>query len=473
LEDLNVTIAIFLPLAFCIVAIWQPRRNTNAIDVIAKTGIILSLGYVFITMFRLYGYNIPIEEFSQTRIFQSEHRAWMGTFGPEYFVAFRPLSILFLAIYQISIVITVFSNQGFLKDKNRAIGTLLTLFSSSGIFLSLDLFLVFIFLSVNVVATFVLLSTDHQLSEARAKGFFLSQFSATLMLLAGVIILARQSSANSFNVIEILSNPGKLNVFSPDSFSSTFAFLLIFLAILGRFPLFPFFSLWFGYIKECHTTIRFIITGTWISTGTFLLVTLAAPIIRESSFPHPWVFPALGTVSTVFLAIRSLQHKDTYNRFMYVSFAFLSFVFCAILSPEDSLVRVSFFTFIHLSIALAIFSSYSHHPSRESLVSWVKIILSLSLLGLPAFPALHTYYNLFQSDLLTSPAWMTGFLVAMISLAAASSSLAYDMIKSSTSVSSSSRLTLNAGTALIAAGIGLIILVGLFPGVARFLLVLA
>jgi len=199
-----------------------------------------------------------------------------------------------------------------------------TLAGVTGVFLSLDLFLFFLFWEVMLIPMYLLIAIWGHENKAYAamKFFIFTQVSGLLMLLS-IVILAWQGSLAtgqfSFSYFDLitLGLDGKLG----------FVVMLgFFIAFTVKLPAFPFHT----WLPDAHTQAptagSVLLAGILLKTGAYGLLRFAIPMFPEASMAFAPVAMGLGAAGVIYGAILAFAQSDFKRLVAYSSVSHMGFV---------------------------------------------------------------------------------------------------------------------------------------------------
>jgi len=203
-------------------------------------------------------------------------------------------------------------------------------FGLIGTFVSLDLFLFYVFWEVTLVPMYFLIGIwGHERRIYAAVKFFLYTMAGSVLMLAAIIYL--YNKAGSFDYVEILSQlqSGRL-VFEPSTQ------LLLFLAFFGAFaikvPLFPLHTWLPDAHVEAPTAGSVMLASVMLKMGTYGLVRFCLPLFPDAAHSSaPWI-AGLAIAGIVYGALVAMVQPNMKKLVAYSSVSHLGFVVLGIFS---------------------------------------------------------------------------------------------------------------------------------------------
>lgn len=196
-----------------------------------------------------------------------------------------------------------------------------------GVFVSLDLFLFYIFWEIGLVPMYFLIGIwghDEDRPLYSAIKFFLYTLAGSVFMLLAIIALYLYSSPNTFDITLLMQRAN--HPFAKDVLISTLAFIGFFLAFSIKVPLFPFHT----WLPDAHTAAptagSVILAGILLKLGTYGYVRIMMPVFPDVF--RAWAVPIgiLAVISIVYGAAVALAQTDFKRLIAYSSVGHMGFV---------------------------------------------------------------------------------------------------------------------------------------------------
>ena len=259
-------------------------------------------------------------------------QSWVPRFGIHFHLALDGLSLLLLAL---TILLGFMAVSSSWTEINKHQGffyfnLLFCLTGVSGVFLAVDLFLLFFFWELMILPMYFLISIwGHENRIYAAMKFFIfTQVSGLLMLLsivALVLINHSQTGVYSFNYFELLDT----------EISPTIAFWLMlgfFIAFTVKLPAVPFHT----WLPDAHTQAptggSVLLAGIMLKTGAYGLLRFVIPLFPEASHQFAPIAMILGAISVLYAAMMAFAQSDIKRLIAYTSVSHMGFVLLGIFS---------------------------------------------------------------------------------------------------------------------------------------------
>jgi NADH-quinone oxidoreductase subunit M len=256
----------------------------------------------------------------------TERRAWIPAFGISYFVGVDGISLFLIVLTAFLTPLALLSAWESVDRKVRAFCMFVLLLESAmiGVFVSLDLFLFYVFWDAMLVPMYFLIGIwgyDRRIYAA-VKFILYTMAGSVLMLLAILGLAYLHSTAAggySFDLLRLydLSVPPNLQ----------FWFFLAFaLAFAIKVPLFPFHTWLPDAHVEAPTAGSVILAGVLLKMGTYGFVRFAFPLFPDAAFFFAPYLGALAIVGIIYGALVAMVQPDMKKLVAYSSVSHLGFV---------------------------------------------------------------------------------------------------------------------------------------------------
>ena len=255
-----------------------------------------------------------------------ERYDWIPAFGITYAVGVDGISLLLVVLTGFLTPLALLSSWESVHQRTRAFSMLVLLLEAAmiGVFLSLDLFLFYVFWDAMLIPMYFLIGIwgYDQRVYAAVKFILYTMAGSVLMLLAIIGLAALHYSATgsySFDLTAIseLTVPARLQ----------FWFFLAFaLAFAIKVPLFPFHT----WLPDAHvqapTAGSVILAGVLLKMGTYGLVRFAFPLFPLAATYFAPLLAGLAVVGIIYGALVAMVQPDLKKLVAYSSVSHLGFV---------------------------------------------------------------------------------------------------------------------------------------------------
>jgi len=249
------TITTFLPIVGALVVmVLRPKKTETAYGIgIAITA--LTLLFTILIWVRGFGPGLSqIEEFS-----------WIPSIGIAYRLGIDGISFPLVLLTALLFLSALIFSAKIKENANIFIQLVLMLETAClGVFLSLDLFLFYVFFEITLVGMyFVIAKWGHEHRKKAALTFFIYTLVGSLFLLLAFLALYLFSDPNTFDMRQLIANPTLTGL------AATLTFWGLFIAFAIKTPLFPFHT----WLPLAHTEApaagSAILAGVLLKLGTY------------------------------------------------------------------------------------------------------------------------------------------------------------------------------------------------------------
>jgi NADH-quinone oxidoreductase subunit M len=255
-----------------------------------------------------------------------ERVPWIPAFGIDYYVGVDGISLLLIVLTGFLTPVSLLSSWAGVnrKVKEFAIFVLALEAAMIGVFISLDLFLFYVFWDAMLIPMYFLIGIwgYDQRIYAAIKFMLYTMAGSVLMLIAilGLAYLHSEATGSySFDLLKLYSIQ-----IAPET--QRWFFLAFALAFAIKVPLFPFHT----WLPDAHvqapTAGSVILAGVLLKMGTYGLVRFAFPLFPAAAVEFaPWI-AVLAVVGIVYGALVAMVQPDMKKLVAYSSVSHLGFV---------------------------------------------------------------------------------------------------------------------------------------------------
>jgi NADH-quinone oxidoreductase subunit M len=285
-------------------------------------------GFTFIVTVLGFGLSLLLlkGDFSQGQFQFIERYAWIQSFGIRYQVGVDGLSLFLIILTKFLMPIAVISSYSAVKDRLRAylIAFLLLDAAMVGTFVSLDLFLFFIFWELMLIPMYLIIGVwgSENRIYAAVKFFIYTMVGSALMFVAILFLVAQYKKLTgvySFDYFEL-----RRLVLAP--MVQMWLFLAFALSFAIKVPLWPFHTWLPDAHVEAPTAGSVILAAVLLKMGTYGFLRFAMPLFPHAAFN---VGPSIAILALVGIVVGSFvawMQKDLKKLVAYSSVAHLGFV---------------------------------------------------------------------------------------------------------------------------------------------------
>jgi NADH-quinone oxidoreductase subunit M len=255
-----------------------------------------------------------------------ERHAWIPAFGIEYFVGVDGISLLLLVLTGFLTPLALLGSWESVHKQTRAFCIFVLLLESAmiGVFISLDLFLFYIFWDAMLVPMYFLIGIwGYERRIYAAVKFILYTMAGSVLMLLAILGLAfihyTTTGAYSFDI-------QKLYAMTITPHQQFWFFLAFALAFAVKVPLFPFHTWLPDAHVEAPTAGSVILAGVMLKMGTYGLVRFAFPLFPEAAAYFAPALAVLAVVGIIYGALVAMVQPDMKKLVAYSSVSHLGFV---------------------------------------------------------------------------------------------------------------------------------------------------
>ena len=322
------TYMVFVPIigAF-IVMLFFPREKTAAIK---NFTLLVSLITLALSLWLL-----PAFDANNVRMQFVEQYTWIPSIGVTYFMGLDGISILLIVLTTLLTSISILCSYKAVEEREKEyyISLLILETGMLGVFVSLDLFLFYIFWEVMLVPMYFLIGIWGGPRKLYAAiKFFLYTLVGSVLLLLGFLALyflnanpAYGSGELTFNLLELYQMAPRL----PADYQF-WIFLALFVGFAIKVPMFPFHTWLPDAHVEAPTAGSVILAGVLLKMGTYGFVRFNLPLVPQASETMIPFMALLAIVGIIYGALVAMAQQDVKKLVAYSSVSHLGFVMLGI-----------------------------------------------------------------------------------------------------------------------------------------------
>lgn len=307
---------VLLPVVGAIVVGLLPRRRR---ELHLPLGITLSVLPFALAAYLFYAFE-PVAVYQFT-----EHRVWYEPWGIAWSLGVDGISLPMVALTTLLVPIALAASTAITdRTKEFVVNTLLLEAGMIGVFLSLDLFMFFVFFEVILIPMYFMIGIwgSERRVYAALKFFIYTAFGSALML-AGIIALAITHGEQTGTVSFALSDLMTLEL-TPGAERWLFAAFALAFAI--KVPLFPVHTWLPDAHTEAPTAGSVLLAGVLLKLGTYGLLRFNLSLFPEASVDAVWIMGILAVVGIVYGAAVAIVQRDLKRLVAYSSVSHLGFI---------------------------------------------------------------------------------------------------------------------------------------------------
>ena len=260
-----------------------------------------------------------------------ERFSWIKALGVEYYFGVDGISLLLVLLSTFLTAISVLSSFKYIQERQKEyyIAMLVLGTGMLGVFVSLDMFLFYVFWEVMLVPMYFLIGVwgGPRKLYAAIKFFLYTLFGSLFMLIAiiSMYFLYHHTTGEwSFNFVKWVSN-----MHIPAGFQF-WLFLAFFLGFAIKVPLFPFHTWLPDAHVEAPTAGSVILAGVLLKMGTYGFVRFSLPLFPKATHYFIPFIALLSIIAIIYGALCALAQEDMKKLVAYSSVSHMGLVMLAI-----------------------------------------------------------------------------------------------------------------------------------------------
>ncbi len=277
---------------------------------------------------------------------------WIPSFHIQYYVGVDGISLSLIVLTGLVSVLACLASWNIDKQvKGYYALYLLLVASMMGVFISLDLFLFYVFFEVMLLPMYFLIAIwGGPRREYAAIKFLLYTLFGSVFILLAILILyfypgntaVAGFSAHSFDVVKLTEIASQTSYYGINI--QWYVFILFFIGFIVKLPSFPFHTWLPDAHVEAPTPISMILAGILLKIGGYGLIRLAWPLAPAARFSWAYFVAALGVFSILYGALVAMAQTDFKKLVAYSSVSHMGYVTLGLavmnLNSDPRLVRL-------------------------------------------------------------------------------------------------------------------------------------
>jgi NADH-quinone oxidoreductase subunit M len=365
-------------------------------DLIRYVGLSVSVIAFVISLIIFFNFD------KQNPDFQFQHKfAWIENLNIFYLVGIDGLSLLLVMLTTFLTPLTLISSWSSIKTRVKEFTFFMLMLEVGmlGVFVSLDLFLFYIFWEAMLIPMYFIIGIWGGKERIYASiKFFIYTFFGSLLMLVAIIWLAVHASSSlgyfTTNLVELYSVGPQVEKTIQNWMFLAFAF-----SFAIKVPLFPLHT----WLPDAHvqapTAGSVILAGVLLKMGTYGLLRFCLPLFPQASLTFAPYISALAVVGIIYGALVAMVQKDMKKLVAYSSVAHLGFVVLGIFALTHEAIQGAIIQMINHGLStgalfLLVGVIYERTHTREisdyggiakivPIYSFMLLFASLSSIGLP------------------------------------------------------------------------------------------
>jgi len=315
------SVVTFLPLAGAILLIFLPAERKNLLRY-AAVAFALATFAVSLALFFNFDATTPQPQFE-------EKSAWLGR-GIDYHLGIDGISLYLVLLTTFLLPIALLSSWTSIKKRVKEYLIFMLLLETGiiGVFVSLNLFLFYVFWEAMLIPMYFLIGVwgGPRRVYATLKFLLMTMFGSLLMLVAIFVLYAyyyRATGIYSFNIFDhyqLILNPGV----------QAWLFLAFALAFAIKVPMFPFHTWLPDAHVEAPTAGSVILAAVLLKMGTYGFLRFALPLFPDATERFLPLLAVLSLIGIIYGGLMALIQKDVKSLVAYSSVSHMGLIMLAV-----------------------------------------------------------------------------------------------------------------------------------------------
>jgi len=324
------TIITLLPIVGAVILLLLPKGKDNLIKNFSIVWSLIPFALATVLWLVLFNPNVPTMQFEETA-------TWIASINVRYHIGVDGLSIPFVWLTALLTTLGLYYSKFTIKERVREFFFMFLLLETGmlGVFISLDLFLFYVFWEIGLVPMYFLIAiwghAQDRPQYAAIKFFLYTLAGSVFMLLSIIAIYIATSTATlpgTFDILELAAR----RPFGNDFVFASLAFWGFFLAFAIKVPLFPFHT----WLPDAHTAAptagSVILAGILLKLGTYGFIRILLPIFPQVFQANATLIAFLAMTSIVYGALVAMSQTDFKRLIAYSSVNHMGYVILGVAS---------------------------------------------------------------------------------------------------------------------------------------------
>ena len=317
------SILTFTPLIGAIVLLFV---NKNSHGVLRTVAMAVSVVTFVFSLPLITGYNAPGTDIGGFQFLENVPWIAAGPFQMNYHLGLDGISLWLVILATFIMPIAILSTWTAVEEKVKEymICLLLLEVGMIGTFVSLDLFLFYIYWEVMLIPMYFIIGIWGGKNKIYAAvKFFIYTMVGSLLMLVALIALYFKAGAGDFNILRFYE-------LQLDPATQTWMFLAFALAFAIKVPMFPLHTWLPDAHTEAPTAGSVILAAVLLKMGTYGYVRFAMPLFPEATAQFTPLIATLSVIGIVYASLVAMVQQDVKKLVAYSSVAHLGFVMLGI-----------------------------------------------------------------------------------------------------------------------------------------------
>ncbi len=314
----------YAPAVGALIIFFWPRASSNAARWIALLSASVSF-ILSIAMIGSFNTSLPSMQVSGTPQFR-EYANWLPRVGVSYLLGVDGISALLIVLTTLLMIVAIIASWQPVDRRVREymIAMLLLETGMLGVFVSLDLFLFYIFWEIMLIPMALLIGIWGSSNRVYASvKFFLYTLAGSLLMLVGIVATYQsyfnQTGIRTLNVLELAKGTYSHNF-------QMWVFAAFFIAFAIKVPMWPFHTWLPDAHVEAPTAGSVILAGVLLKMGGYGMLRFNLPLFPDAARTWQPYIIILSIIAIIYGALVALVQPDLKKLVAYSSVSHMGFV---------------------------------------------------------------------------------------------------------------------------------------------------
>lgn len=322
-----------------------------------------------------------------------EYVRWIEPLGVSYHIGVDGLSMTMLMLTQFLMPLIVLASWREGHRVNQYFGLLLLMqFGLNGVWLSLNLFVFYLFWEFGLIPMYLLIAVwGGARSRYAAIKFFVYSFISGLVMLLGFFALY-DAGGGTFNVLELAKATIPVSTQVP-------IFLAVFFGVGVKMPIVPFHTWLPDAHVEAPSPVSMLLAGVLLKLGTYGFVRLNQTLLPAAASQLAWLTGGLAVLMMVYCSLIAMSQRDLKKVIAYASIPSMGIFLLGVSTMNDVGMRGGIFQMFNhglysalLFFLVGVFYGRTHTRKIKDIsglmqkvpaLSTMWLVGALAALGLP------------------------------------------------------------------------------------------
>jgi NADH-quinone oxidoreductase subunit M len=317
-QPLLLTVLIFLPMAG-VASLLTLRSDDH--EWIRRLALVAALAEFLFSLLLLRGFDSANGTYQFT-----EFHNWIPSLGIHYHLGMDGISLFLVLLSTFLTPIAMLASWNSIHDRVKGFYIALLVLETGmvGVFLSLDLFLFFLFWEAMLIPMYFLIGVwGHERRVYAAIKFILYTMAGSILMLVAIVWLSQLAHTFDLAAIRAVLQSGQL-VLSPRTEGLLFG--AFFLAFAIKVPMFPLHTWLPDAHTEAPTAGSILLAGVLLKMGAYGMLRFCLPLFPDACRRWAPEIAALAIIGIIYGALVAMVQTDLKRLVAYSSVSHLGFI---------------------------------------------------------------------------------------------------------------------------------------------------